>query len=333
MGASIISLLLLCVVPDAAPAQATLDARSGRYEVIGLHDWTLPQLLDSLAAHDASLTSQTCAVTLRQSLGFPDVSVVLYPAGHGGRPTKFFEIMVLEPGDSARSRLLPRPADSLPPSDRWADIALLLRQNNNLFGFLLTHPEALYSAEPVDSLLRRSPDTERMRLNLAAMDVEAAVEPALQAFLGDRNLANLMPALLVLGSPRSGPAGERALAQLLRHPFNFFAMGAADLLAYRLRTDGTPVNWAPLTPDIAAVLDGTNLFALDRVMELLRAVPPPTADGRRMVMGGGRMLLSRMAAADSITRTEAHALLMQLTGEQLPPDPARWATVLAVEWP
>ncbi len=81
------------------------------------------------------------------------------------------------------------------------------------------------------------------------------------------------------------------------------------------------------------MLDGTNLFALGRVMELLRTVPPPVADGRRMVMGGGRMLLSRMAAADSITRTEANALLVQLTGEPLPPDPSRWATLLGVEAP
>jgi hypothetical protein len=324
-----LGLLLMLGLPCHLAAQAVLEDRSGRYEVIGLERWTLSQLQDSLAAHDASLTSHTCAAVLRHALGFPDVSVVLHPAGEGGRPTKFFEIMVLEPGDSARARFLPVPAESLPTREVWAELALPFQHNNNLWNFLLNYPEALYSRLPIDSLLERSPDTEHLRSALGSLPLPLLVDTALGTLQSDHNPSNVFPALLVLGSPASGAAGLAALSRILRSPYSFISLSAAHLLGYRLTREHA-VDWDPLVPDIRAVLDGTNLFALAPVMHLLRENRPPRSAGERMVAGGGRMLLARLAAADSVVRTEAQELLVTLTGDSLPPNRAIWAERLGV---
>jgi hypothetical protein len=321
---------LLLVLPLRLDGQgAVLEARSGRYEVIGLRRWTLTQLQDSLAAHDASLTSHTCAAVLRNTLGFPDVSVVLYPAGEAGRPTKFFEIMVLEPQDSGRAQFLPMPADSLPVRDSWADLALPFQHNNNLWGFLMAYPEALYSRIPIDSLLKRSSDTEHLRTAMASLPLAQLADTALYTLETDHNPSNVFPALLILGSPESGTAGLAALARILRSPHNFISLSAAHLLHSRITAE-RGVNWTPLVPSIRAVLDGTNLFAVGPVIRILRQTHPPRPMSDKLVVGGGRVLLARLAAADSVIRTEAHELLQTLTGDSLPPDPALWATRLGV---
>jgi len=320
--------LATTTVAAAAQSPAVLDTRQGRYEIIGLERWTLSMLQDSLSSHDESLTTHTCAAVIRHVLGFPDVSVVIYSRRSAASPEKFTEIMVVEPQDSSRVRFTTLPEDSLPVRAAWEDVALLLRGNQDLFGFLMNHPQALYAASPPDSLLRRSLDTERLRLIWARGFPTAVIDTAIWTLQHDRNLANEIPALLILGTPRLGSAAQVALGQALRSPFGIQSMAAARLLRYQVTDAGVALPWQDLESTFHAVLDGTNLFALRSVMELLVAAHPDSALGVRLVEGGGRIVLARLAADDRLVRTDAYDFLTALTRYKLPPDPGEWRRAL-----
>lgn len=81
--------LLTLTVSLLVSAQEVLRLPGKMVEVIGLRQWTLAMLQDSLAALTPreSLTSHACAVVLRYKLGFPDAAAVGYQtmAGRFGR--------------------------------------------------------------------------------------------------------------------------------------------------------------------------------------------------------------------------------------------------------
>ncbi len=316
------------VFAPSLAAQAVLDTPSGRYEVIGLEQWTLGALQDSLAAHGESLTSHACAAVLRSKLGFPDAAVVTY-LGRSGRSQRYTEIMVVEPQDSARVQYLPLPTDSAAERHEWLDGISLIRRNANLISFLLSHLQILYAANPPDSLFRRSPDSELFRAFLANHTTAADLRLAGWTIRNDKNLDNVIVAAFILGSPSGWPATSADLVAALRNPIQPASVTAASLLEYLIGTARVPVDWDAFVPTFHALLDGTNLFAYRAISALLEKAPPPPPVGRRLLEGGGHVPLSRLEASDSLVHASAYRLLKRLTAYDLPPDAAAWRRALA----
>jgi hypothetical protein len=105
-------------------------------------------------------------------------------------------------------------------------------------------------------------------------------------------------------------------------------MAAARFLRYQVAEAGVDLPWDHLESTFHAVLDGTNLFALRSVMELLVAARPDSVLGVRLVKGGGHMVVARLAADDKQVHTEAYDFLKTLTRYKLPPDPSEWRRAL-----
>lgn len=323
-------LILGALIPSVLQGQTVLETPSGKHEVIGLRHWTIQQLQDSLRAHDTSLESHACAAVIRRELGFADASVIVYLSGFG-RAEKYTEIMVVEPQDSARVQFLPNPRDSLPDEPRWQDIILLFASNGNLYNFVANYPQVLYSDQPPQELLARSPDSQRLRDLLSAHLSPEELALAAQTLLNDKNRRNEIAAAVILGSPKAWPVAQPALVQGIRSPYAVPSLLSTAFLRYLVTQAHMPLDWAVAGPSFRAILDGTNLFMYGSVARMLTEAPPDTAYGRRVLSGAGRIPLARLAAADSTVRADAHALLRALTAYDLPADPAVWRAVLHSE--
>src|SRR5688572_27889998 len=256
--------ILLCVATRIAAAQTILENDSLRLELIGLKRWTVPMIEDSLRryAPTDALLSHACAGILREKLKFADASVVYHTTTIEGRSTKpYLAVTVVEPQDSGLIRYRGPFRDSLPARRAWAPIRAVLEQHNIAFQDAVQRPDFLWSDGPLrgaDSALAPALPLRRyIRAHRAPKDRQLA----LTALASDGNSVNRIAAAVLLANFSSSDSVWWALTDALRDPEGAVSGTAAHVLSALIRRAPRRVNWAPATPALRAILDGTNLFA------------------------------------------------------------------------
>jgi hypothetical protein len=90
------------------------------------------------------------------------------------------------------------------------------------------------------------------------------------------------------------------------------------------------IDWSPVAEDLKATLHGTNLFTYNELVRTLAATSVDASLARTLLGdGGGRLLLACLRAQHDSERNGAHALLVQLRGQDLGDDAQQWQTWLS----
>ena len=84
------------------------------------------------------------------------------------------------------------------------------------------------------------------------------------------------------------------------------------------------MNWAPATETLRAILDGTNLFAHNEMMEVLAATQVDPALARPLLKDGGFIVLAKLGSQGISQRQAARRFLVQVAGRDLGDGPAAW---------
>jgi hypothetical protein len=84
------------------------------------------------------------------------------------------------------------------------------------------------------------------------------------------------------------------------------------------------VDWAPAAETLRAILDGTNLFAIDPLMGVLARteISPELADE---ILSDGRYVLAHMRSPNPLVRSHAYRFLRQISGLDFGHDADQWA--------
>ena len=84
------------------------------------------------------------------------------------------------------------------------------------------------------------------------------------------------------------------------------------------------MDWAPAAENLRAILDGTNLFAIDPLMGVLARteISPELADA---ILGDGRYVLAYLGSPNPLVRGNAYRFLRQISGLDFGHDADRWA--------
>ena len=281
---------------------------------------------DSLRAHAPkdSLLSHACAAVLRNKLKFADASVVLYPAAYTGAAKDYMAVTVVEPQDSARVRYRPEPRDSAPDVPAWAPVRRVLGAAPMAAQFILQRPDLLRGARapaPADSDAAGAlglGDFLRGHGDVADRD------QALRTLATDGNYRNRAAAVYVLANFAGEDRVWWALADALRDQDGRVSGAAGQLLSGLAKTAPRPVNWAPAADTLRAVLDGTNLFAHNGLMEVLAATRIAPALAPALLRGGGDIVLAKLGAAGENERRAARAFLVAIAGRDLGTEPRAW---------
>ena len=328
MRISTIRPLLACVLTfgacGAASAQNVLRLPDNRtVEVIGLEDWTVPMLQDSLRryADGVTLDSHACAAVLRQRLGFAMASATTHR--HWGEAGEYVLVSVVEPADSARVRRRRVGDDTVAVRPRWAEGAEIIWRRPWVFQAAMQQARGVVPPHAME-------DSAHVRRLWAFWDAHAGGDSndLLAVLRSDPNMQNRAIAASLLAQ---GPASEevaRGLVSALLDDRDFVAT-AAGLALRPLAAHPRSVDWGPAAADVHALLDGSNLFELDGLMVVLLA---SGADGRwaaPFLAGGGHALLARMDSENPRMREIAHRLLVTLRGEDLGQDAAAWRVWVA----
>jgi hypothetical protein len=319
--------ILLCVSAQFASSQTIVENDKLRIELIGLKRWTLPMIEDSLRryAPDDALLSHACAAVLREKLKFADASVTYYTTTISGKLTKpYMAVTVVEPQDSGLIRYRAPFLDSLPARRAWAPILAVFEKHNLAFQDAVQRPEFLWSDSPLrtaDSALTPAlPLRQFLRTHHTAKDRRLA----LATLATDGNSDNRVAATVLLANFSNSDSVWWGLAGALRDPAATVRGTAAQVLTALTRRARHRVNWAPATQTVRAILDGTNLFAHNGMMEVLAATQVDPVLARPLLKDGGYIVLAKLSAEGMAERQAARRFLVQIAGRDLGDAPGVW---------
>jgi hypothetical protein len=312
------------LLAPALSAQNVLRLPGKTVEVIGLRDWTVPMLQDSLRKYGNGVTleSHACAGVLREKLGFPAAAVqTITTAGED----EYVAVSVVEPAYRARVRRVVVGSDTVAFRAGWEEAgAILSRTPRALYGAMLSD-----GARTVPAFA--AADSVEIRVLWAFMDAQRTPEgyaAVRQVLAADPTRYDRLLAALVLQTPPADDATAHTLVRAILDDDDSVAQLAARALE-RMAKERREIDWAPVAGEVHALLDGSNLFQLD---EIMNALVESGADGRwaaPFLAGGGHAVLARLDAESPHMWQPAHRLLVALRGEDLGRAPAPWRAWIA----
>jgi hypothetical protein len=323
-------MLLLLAGARAVKGQAAPDSAT-TIEFIGLKRWTVEMIRDTMAVKAPGLPLGRCAEVLRE-IGFPSASSAEFDRAG----SRHIVVTLVEPADSARVRPRPEPADSAPDVPEWREAAAVFRTRNFAFQAAVSafgsHRRGDAAAERAVLAARRG-DSVAVRRVWAFLDAHrrpADFERAAWILGTDGNAANMAISAAILGSFADRPLAWWTLMDALRSPRAPVATTAAQVLR-ALGPTARPVDWAPATPSIRAMLAGTNVFVLSETLQVLRDTRvSPALAAALLSDGNGELVLGYLGAREPFLRSVAHGFLVQLAGRDVGgSDRAAWARWMA----
>lgn len=319
--------LILFARPVAAGAQSstvfTVDQKT--VEVVGLRRWTVPMIQDSLSKYSPgdSLHHHACASVLRYSLGFADAAATSY--SDDGR--EYVVVSVVEPQDSARVRYRRTAFDSVAARPEWSEAVAVLTRSPRVFNASASEYLAQRGAPrgPVPAhLARDSADVRRVWSFLDTHRREQDYELALVTLLADDNYRDRIVAATLLGNfPGRDPAWW-ALVEAMREEDGAVKIASATVLTHMSRTNPRPIDWRPAASAVHSMLNGTSLFTLDVLMDVLPRTTRRGEYAAPFLSGGGEMLLAYLGARRPELRLGARQALVAVSGQDFGFDQDRW---------
>lgn len=310
---------LLLFGSDAAAQHQSSRGGATVVEILGLRTWTREMVEDAVAkyAPGISLEDRSCAVLLRDSVGFADAASMRLSM----RDTTWVILPVIEPRMKERVQFRTY-VENRPKAELWADIYAILEQHPAAMS-PLQHPTVLLGQ--ADSVLGRPVSEEALQLRrvLRAHDSARDWDLARSTILSDSNHTNRAAAALVLSNYPERDSTFYLLAEGIRA--KDVGAAAAQMVLSAL-AEGTQrrVNWAPAREALEALVGGTNLFAYPRVLQALVATDIRPDLGRHLALVNGGLLLDHLGARNPLSPPPAHEFLVHVSGQDLGRDPGAW---------
>ena len=316
---------MLLPLPTLAQSPSVLPLPGGgAVEVIGLRQWTLQMLQDSLARHapGTTLQSHACAAALRYKLGFADASAVRHVRNG---VVQRVVVTVREPQDSALVRYRPMPLEAGPGRAEWHPVSALFLERPRAFHIALR----LYTAIPGQMDLDHGTGEDSVAAAAAleflkARTTEDDRQAAHEALAKSPYVAERIAAALILGNFADRDDTYWALVEAMRESDGPVKQIASDVLDAVSTAAPRKVDWGPAAEGIHAMLNGTSVVTLPKLVRILSRTGVDSAYANPFLRGGGDMLIAYAASETEMLSRSARTLLVQLRGTDLGPSPEAW---------
>lgn len=329
-------MVLFVMLASTASAQVVVQTEDGDVQIAGLLRRTPAELEQAIQEKrpGTNLSSGACAGVLKYELGFPDAAVMHYrmevsanlPDSMKAPPITL--LLVVEPEDAERVRYAPSPPDSLGPVAEWVD-QYERYPDGRLLPSIQMHV-GRPDGRPV-TLPEGIPDTMKVLAEkgvafLEAHDSDADRARALEVIRTDRDWIDRSIAAAILTNFPEEDSTWWALTEVIRGigPYDYGRAEGIGALQSLGNVAARRVDWAPAAESLRAILDGTNLFAIDPLMGVLARteISPELADE---ILGDGRYVLAYLRSPNPIVRSNAYRFLRQISGLDFGHDADRWA--------
>jgi hypothetical protein len=159
-----------------------------------------------------------------------------------------------------------------------------------------------------------------LRRHQSASDFRVAV----RSLSTDGNDVNRTIAAAIVGSFADRDSAWWALADALRDTAGMVTSTARHVLWKLSRESARQVDWALAADILRYLLDGTNLFAHNTVMQVLAATEVAPALAPTLLGGGGELVLAKVRSEHEWSRRAAIEFLTVLSGHDFGDDTDAW---------
>jgi hypothetical protein len=312
---------------SGAAGQNVITHGDRTVEVLGLRNWTLQMVVDSLAkyAPQDSLHTHGCAAALRYKVGFADAAAMGF-RDEDGRQRMI--VVVREPQDSALVQLRPASFDTAGPRLEWAELIQTSMETRRAFDFAV-QSYAVLAVTPDTAGLARFARGDSVAVRkiwslLARHATERDRTAALIAILADPNFHNRLAAAAILGNFPDHDETWWALVEAMREDDGVVKSAAQAVAASLARAAPRAVEWAPVLPAVRAMLDGTSPYALRHLLLVLNETELPASHAAYLLAGGKQLIFDFVGSIEPALAEPAHALLVRLSGQDFGFDSSRW---------
>jgi len=316
MRLSLRALLIAACVSSPISAQHVIETPKETIEIVGLRRWTIQMIDDSLAKYSPQdkLTAHACAAILRFKLHFADASVSVYTGMTKAQTKPYVAVTVVEPSDSALIHYKADFKDSLPVRAEWAEAIAQFKAANELAQTAIQTP-SFYAAtlSPKDSI--RFEKVRAIHDLVATHHSGSEFELARHTLDMDGNSSNRAMALLVLSSFVDRDSAWWVVTDALRDPSGGMVNATASQVL-RMMAERSPrsVDWAPIADRLRYVIDGTNLFAFNGLLNVLTSTSISPSLAPALLANGGTILSAKLRSGDGAAKQAARGFLAQLSG-------------------
>jgi hypothetical protein len=301
-------------------------------EILGFRQWTPAMLRDSLAvrARARSLGSRTLATALEEKLGFASAAAWTF---RGGDSAVHVVVAVIEPQDSVRVRRRAFRADTLRSLAPWSALVELARTRPILLMDAVEPPiyaRAVGLLPAVPPALR--PDSTAVRQIWGALEAGRAPEDgatARQLLLASPNPYDRLAAVAILTSFAHDDSAWHALVGALLDPDERVRNLAHRVLLVFAAQVPRRVEWRPAAAELHAVLNGSALFAVRDVLDVLVATGAGPELASPLLRDGGHAVLLFAGAASPLFRVPSYRFLHTVSGGQDHGGPDGWRAWIA----
>lgn len=247
-----------------------VETDRGKVEFIGLEQWELNDLTDTLRTISPDRDLSACAADLRYRLGFPAASAI----GYLRDGAIYTVITVIEPQNKDRIKYISSPSDTLPVSPHW-ELAIQIMEddlqsfNHALYSYAHVLAEGKESARSSLSDWVDKENVEAMWDFLQDHNSPEDHEVALWTLKSDGNFINRIVAIAILANFSEYDLTWWTLANSLRDPADRVSGAATTVIGAMARADPKSVNWEPAFSSLQYLMQGTNLFAYNTVLSIL----------------------------------------------------------------
>ncbi len=312
----ILSCVLLLLAASPTRGQV-VETERGKVEFIGLEQWTVTSLVDTLRALEPDRSLHACAAVLIDKLGFPDASVIIYP----GEGKMYTIVTVIEPDNSARVRYLLAPSDTMAPVAGWQEAISIFEDNPSaihmglrFYGYFLAGKSD--SAHAMAADFADYADLEKVNALwgfLQERGREKDKELALWTLTNDGNVTNRVIAVALLANHAESDLVWWRLVDALRDSDAQVCTVARDVLYTLSMYVPREVDWKSAAGSLRWLLSGTNLFAFTETLDLLRRTHVPPGLAGELLSDNAELLLAYLKAEHEKTRQTAQEFLVQLS--------------------
>jgi len=314
----------------SAQEAARIALPDGRtLEVLGLRRWTVAMIQDSLARyapHD-SLQSHACAAVLRYKLGFADASSTTFVAPDG---TSRVVVAVREPQDSTRVRYRLVKLDSLHSRVDWRVATDIMQRRPDIF-WRATQNYLRHDRSATLTWRSREDSTAAAALVgfLSTRTSPNDLRTARRVLGASSNMYDRAIAALVLANFPQRDEAWWALVEALREIDGPVKSVAAATLVAMSRGHPRRVPWTPVASGIHAMLDGTSLFEVPALLEVLARTQAGPKDAIGFLRNGGDMVVRYLDSSEPSLASGSRTLLVQLHGGDLGSSSQAWRDWIA----
>ncbi len=301
-----------------------IETQYGKAEVLGLQNWSLQRLLDTLAVKAPGLSVDRCAAKL-QDLGFPDAAVHRYYDNDG----QFYSVVtIIEPAFSRFVKYKKTNADTLPLLEDWKKIVELRDQYPIEFQYGLLKYQILSRAQ-LDTI-KFSNHIHKEKIFelwdfLQSHNSETDKELAIWVLNKDGNYLNRIAATTILINFFDRDLTWWSLVDAMRDMDARVRDNAEIIMRSFAGRDARKINWQPARYSLTCLLNGTNLFVFKTLLETFSKIKIPDNVLRRVFKQSKAFLvLSYLKANREEEHTLAHNFLTNSFNKDFGLDVKKW---------